>query len=66
MIDEQRIRKVFKNMKQYQAKSHTMNESQVCDIWFNNQLNHNIHISTDSTGELYIRSDDIKKLYKRR
>lgn len=62
MIDEQRIRKAFKNMKQ--AKSHTVNESQVCDIWFNNQLHHNIHISTDSNGELYIISNDIKKLYK--
>ena len=62
MIDEQRIRKAFKDLKQ--TESHTTNESQISDIWFNNQLHHNIHISTDSNGELYIRSDDIKKLYK--
>ena len=48
-----------------QTGSDNVNEYYLCGVWFNNQWNHNIHISTDSTDELYIRYDDIKKIYKR-
>ena len=62
MIDEQKIRNVFKKLKDQQVPTGSPNYKK-CTLYFNGKEHENIPVSEED-GEIYIPSNYVKKLYK--